>query len=85
VAEHSLEKNNQVQVVQKTMSQVDKIKFIDSQFNISGTMTHLNTMMKEVTKKEITPNTVNAACNCIARMNETINTSIQAARFLNDR
>lgn len=72
-------------VKKEDLSQVEKIKFIDNQFNISDTMTHLHEMMKEVTKKEISPNTVNAACNCIARMNETINTTILAAKFLNER
>lgn len=73
----------QTQVVQK--SQEDKINFIDSKFQVGHTINHLHTMMKEVTKEEINPSTVNAACNCVARLNETINTAIQAARFLNER
>lgn len=79
--------NNQgyraVQVVQK--SQEDKILFIDEKFKVGETISSLHSMMKEVTKDEITPSTVNAACNCVARLNETINTAIQAARFLNER
>jgi len=79
-------KFNQVIVKEKqNMSQVEKVNFIDKQFMISETMNHLGFLMKEITKEKIDTNTVNAACNCIARMNETINTSIQAARFLNDR
>lgn len=66
-------------------SQEDKILFIDNQFKVSNTVEHLHSMMKDVTKKEINPATVNAACNCVARLNETINTAIQAARFLNER
>lgn len=73
----------QVQVVQK--SQEDKITFIDDKFKVGDTITQLHTMMKDVTSKELTPATVNAACNCVARLNETINTAIQAARFLNER
>ena len=73
----------QVQVIQK--SQEEKITFIDERFKIGETISQLHGMMKEVTKEEITPNTVNAACNCVARLNETINTAIQAARFLNER
>lgn len=73
----------QVQVVQK--SQEDKITFIDDKFKVGDTITQLHSMMKDVTSKELTPATVNAACNCVARLNETINTAIQAARFLNER
>ncbi|MGZ3742728.1 MAG: helix-turn-helix domain-containing protein [Pseudobdellovibrionaceae bacterium] len=73
----------QVQVVQK--SQEDKITFIDDKFKVGETITQLHQMMKDVTSKELTPNTVNAACNCVARLNETIHTAIQAARFLNER
>jgi DNA-binding CsgD family transcriptional regulator len=73
----------QVQVVQK--SQEDKITFIDDKFKVGDTITQLHTMMKDVTSKELTPATVNAACNCVARLNETINTAISAARFLNER
>lgn len=73
----------QTQIVPK--SQEDKIQFIDDKFHVGNTIGQLHKMMKEVTKDEITPNTVNAACNCVARLNETINTAIQAARFLNER
>lgn len=80
-------KGNPQGVVQTkpAMTQVEKVEFIDKQFQIGEVMTHLRTMMKEVTKESINPNTVNSACNCIARMNETINTTILAARFLNER
>lgn len=71
------------QVVQK--SQEDKITFINDKFRVSDTITHLHGMMKDVTSKEITPSTVNAACNCVSRLNETINTAIAAARFLSER
>lgn len=72
-----------VQVVGK--SQEDKITFIDEKFRVGETISQLHSMMKDVTKNELTPNTVNAACNCVARLNETINTAIQAAKFLNER
>lgn len=73
----------QVQVVQKT--QEDKIMFINNHFKVGQTLDQLHKMMIEVTQDEINPNTVNAACNCVARLNETINTAIQAAKFLNER
>lgn len=70
---------------QRAVTQQDKIKFIDQQFQVGNTVNHLHSMMKEVTKESVNPATVNAACNCVARLNETINTAIQAARFLNER
>lgn len=71
--------------VQVATTQQDKIKFIDQQFKVGNTVTHLHHMMMEVTKEQVNPATVNAACNCVARLNETINTAIQAARFLSER
>ena len=67
------------------ITQQEKIKFIDTQFRVGESIEHLHTMMKSVTKDAINPATVNAACNCVARLNETINTAIQAAKFLNER
>lgn len=74
---------NEKQIVPK--SQEEKIQFIDDKFHVGQTIDQLHFMMKEVTKDSITPNTVNAACNCVARLNETVNTAILAARFLNER
>lgn len=45
-------------------------------------MKHLRKMMTEVTQKEMTPDTVNAACNCVSNINSTIKTAISAAKFL---
>lgn len=70
---------------EKKITQQDKIKFIDEQFKVGDAITQLHQMMKTVTENEISPATVNAACNCVARLNETINTAISAARFLNER
>jgi hypothetical protein len=42
-------------------------------------------MMEEVTEKEVSARTVNAACNCISQMNSTIKTVIDAARFLREK
>lgn len=67
------------------MSQSEKVKFIDSHFKVGEAIGHLHFMMREVTKEGINSNTVNAACNCVARINETIDTSIRAARFLSER
>lgn len=58
---------------------------ISDQFGVAKTVGQLQRMMEEVTKEEITPNTVNAACNCVQNLNLTIKTAMQAARFLSGK
>lgn len=55
---------------------------IADRFGVVGTVKTLQHMMEKVTEKEISPDTVNAACNCVQNLNLTIKTAIQAARFL---
>lgn len=49
------------------------------------TVEQLHKMMKEVTKSGVTPQTVNAACNCVQQLNCTIDMAIKASRFLSER
>lgn len=60
------------------------ILYINNTFKIAETVEHLHTMMVQVTKKEFTPDTVHAACHVVAKLNETLNTVMNAARVLND-
>jgi len=60
------------------------VEYIQNQFDIKSTVEHLHKMMKEVTSEEFNSKNVNAACHCIHQLNETINTTIKAARFLRD-
>ena len=76
-----LPQDSQMQIT----TQREKINFIDEKFRIGESISQLHHMMKEVTKERIDPNSVNAACNCVSRINETINTAIQAARFLSGK
>jgi hypothetical protein len=55
---------------------------ISERFGVVETVRTLQGMMKDVTAKEITPDTVNAACNCVSNINLTIKTAIQAAKYL---
>jgi len=71
--------------IKNEIDQRDKINFIDEKFKVGKSIDQLHTMMIEVTKQEMTASNVNAACNCVSRINETINTAIQAARFLSGR
>lgn len=60
------------------------VQFVDQQFNVSKTVSHLQKLMTEVTKDKITSDTVNAACNCVQNLNLTIKTAMQAARFVSN-
>lgn len=60
----------------------DAIEHVDQNFRVSETVARLHSLMGEVTKTEITPDTVNAACNCVQNLNVTIKTAIQAAKFI---
>ncbi len=65
-------------------SKLQALSEISEKFGVVETVKALQSMMNNVTKKEITPDTVNAACNCVQNINLTIKTSIQAAKFLSD-
>lgn len=73
---------NQVSTVK---SQEERVRFVNESFGVSKTINQLQGMMNDVIKDEVTPATVNAACNCVARLNETIDVAIKAARFLGER
>lgn len=60
------------------------VEFIQEKFNVKSAVEHLHKMMEEVTKDEFSAKNVNAACHCIQQLNDTINTTIKAARFLRD-
>lgn len=61
------------------------LREISDRFGVVDTIRTLQGMMTEVTKKEITPDTVNAACNCVQNLNLTIRTAIQVAKYLSDK
>lgn len=62
-----------------------QIEFIAEKFSVGETIETLHVMMKEVTKKDINPATVNAACNCVQQLNNTLNSVINAARYLDEK
>lgn len=78
----TVQSKNEVKITSKDRRK--DIEYIQDQFNIKSSVEQLHTMMKEVTKDEFTAKNVNAACHCIHQLNETINTTIKAARFLRD-
>ena len=67
------------------ITRVSKVNYVNKTFKIGDTINQLHLMMTEVTKQELNARTVNAACNCVARLNETIDTAIKAARFLSEK
>ena len=78
----SIQGSKEIQV--KASDRRNDVEYIQERFNIKNTVEHLHQMMKEVTKEEFSAKNVNAACHCIHQLNETINTTIKAARFLRD-
>jgi hypothetical protein len=72
-----------VEVIDRTKR--DALVDISERFGVVDTVKTLQHMMKEVTKKDINADTVNAACNCVQNLNLTIKTAIQAARYLSEK
>ena len=69
-------------------AQTDKrrdIQYIADTFGLKETVEQLHFMMKEVTKSQITPQTVNAACNCVQQLNCTVDMAIKASRYLSEK
>lgn len=61
---------------------MEALKEISERFRLADTVSLLQTMMKDVTSKDINAENVNAACNCVNALNSTIKTAISASRFL---
>lgn len=76
----STEQNNQLMESRKR-----NIDFIQERFKIKETVEGLHTMMKEVTSKEFSAENVNAACHCVSQLNKTIDTTINAVKFLHSQ
>lgn len=58
---------------------------IQDRFHIGASVNHLQQMMTQVTSKEVNADTVNAACNCVSQINQTIKTAIAAAKFIAEK
>jgi hypothetical protein len=75
--------NNQI-VVPTVNDKKNDLDHINETFKISKVVNQLHEMMSEVTKEGYEAKNVNAACNCISQLNQVINTTISAARFLRE-
>lgn len=75
--------NKDLEVITATKQQA--LADISDRFGVVDTVKTLQHMMREVTKDKITPDTVNAACNCVQNLNLTMKTAMQAARFLSEK
>lgn len=58
------------------------LKYINETFQIGRTVEQIHTMMSEVIRQGYDAKNVNAACNCIQQLNQIINTTISATKFL---
>lgn len=72
-------------IITHSQTKRSDIEYIEEKFKIKNTVSLLHNMMSEITKDEINAKNVNSACYCIAQLNETINTTINAARFLREK
>lgn len=57
---------------------------VNEQFGVGASVKHLREVMTRVTQREITANTVNAACNCVAQINSSIKVAMAAAKYLSN-
>lgn len=74
--------NKQLQI--SSLDRRNDLEYIQDKFNIKSMIEQLHLMMNEVTKEDFSAKNVNAACHCIHQLNETINTTIKATKFLRD-
>lgn len=79
-----MQSKNQITLISANERKND-IEYISKTFKVAETVNKLYHMMNEVTKGEINAKNVNAACHCISQLNATMNTTINAARFLRER
>lgn len=68
----------------RTNKRIGALVEVQDRFNVARTVQHLQSIMERVTENEISADTVNAACNCVASLNLTIKTAINAAKFISD-
>jgi hypothetical protein len=50
-------------------------------FNTRGVVKKLEDLMTDVTKETVTPDTVNAACNCAGRITEILRIHLEVERL----
>jgi len=68
----------------KTLNRQDAVGIISERFQLNKSVALLQKMSEQITAKEITVETVGAACDCISNLNNTIKTVIMAAKFISD-
>jgi hypothetical protein len=81
--ELSAQSKNQVKLP-TVQDKKEDLKYINETFHIGKVVDQLHDMMEEVTKNGYDAKNVNAACNCIGQLNQIINTTITAAKFLRE-
>lgn len=54
---------------------------IEENYNTKKVVTTLQGLMEQVTKERVTPETVNAACNCASRIVDVLRVHIEAERL----
>lgn len=54
---------------------------MEENYNTKKVVTTLQGLMERVTEKNVTPDTVNAACNCASRIVDVLRVHIEAERL----
>ena len=57
----------------------------NEQFSVKEIVTDLKDVMNKVTKKECSPDTVNAACNCADKITNLLKLQLEYQRMINRR
>ena len=66
----------------RRMTRMTALNEINDRFGVGDSVRHLRSLMGKVTEKEMSADTVNAACRCVGQINETIKVAIMAAQFM---
>ena len=75
--------NDQEQQGTELTSQNTQIAPSEDMFNAKSVVNTLERLMNEVTKEDVTSGTVNAACNCAARITDLLRVHLEAKRLDN--
>ncbi len=74
-----LQTKNQVEL--DSIKRRNDLEYVQEKFDVGSSVELLHKMMKEVTQKEFSSRNVNAACNCIHELNNTIKRQLELQNF----
>lgn len=72
---------NEKAMSEKAVAVVDESKSVFESFDTRGVVFKLRDLMTEVTANDVTPETVNAACNCADKITDVMRLHLDAERL----